>query len=154
MLENDDEPTKDKQPNERIRVARERCGKTPKEVAALSNIDLPTYYDLETFTDEVTTAVSLRDLNQICGVLGISIANLFDQGPLSYEETPNLLQIHHLIERHLLETGISVAQFEHKVGYTVKAIFQHPETIWDWNIDCLSCVCCELGIDWRSVLPK
>jgi transcriptional regulator with XRE-family HTH domain len=141
--------------NERLRAARVRAGKTEREVADKTGLNLPSYYDLEAVPDEVTSAISLRELAAICDALRIT-----PQFLLSGEDAqPQCVYFDfaHLANKaleHLARSGISIRALEEQIGWELKPFIHDPQTGWQWNVDCLRDVCDAVGANWLSALPQ
>jgi transcriptional regulator with XRE-family HTH domain len=139
------------QANDRLRSARERCGKTPAEMAAAMGMNLPSYYDLEG-CDDLYTSVSLQDIFQMCRLLGISPSYLFTRQETSPDDAIRPADLVVAIQRYCTEHQISVADFENEVGWELQSFLQDPQVGWEWNIDCIRDISKQLGLDWNQVL--
>src|ERR1035437_4406584 len=63
---------------DRLKRAREAIAKSAEEVAALSGIPVPAYYDLEAFEGELNMTISLGKLSKLASVLETPTRFLFD----------------------------------------------------------------------------
>jgi hypothetical protein len=52
------------------------------------------------------------------------------------------------INAHLNATGMSIAEFEERVGFEIEPSLKDATKVLDWNVDCLRFVCAEIGVDW------
>jgi DNA-binding XRE family transcriptional regulator len=141
---------------DKIRRMRLAAGKSEQEMAELIGINLPSYYDLESYDDEVLDCLSLYELKKMCQVLNITPAELLS------DEANNDRRLNHLpfaefietVKKYLASEGITVAEFEDKAGWEMEGLLNNPEEIWERNVQFLKDVCGELGINWLSVVPE
>ncbi len=153
MPEKSEQSTATDSPEARLRLARERSGKTAEQVASLAGMNLPAYYDLESCSDEVTMAISLRELKRVCDVLLTTPRSLFDGGPQREESRVSPDMLVEKIRQHLQHTRMSLPEIENKIGFEIAQCLERTEAIEDWNVDCLRAVCEEVGADWLAALP-
>lgn len=57
------------------------------------------------------------------------------------------------VRNYLSVTGLSVTQFEDRVGCVVEPALKDSSKVMDWNVDFLRWVCAEIGLDWHLALP-
>ena len=141
---------------DKIRQKRSAAGKSEEEMAELIGINLPSYFDLESYDDEVVDCLSLTELRKMYRALNMTPADLFsdeargsdDAGHLSFAEFSKKVKSH--IESH----GMTVPEFEDKVGWELESLLNDPEEIWERNVQFLKDVCVELGINWLRVAPS
>jgi transcriptional regulator with XRE-family HTH domain len=140
-------------PQSALRIARERAGLTQEQVATLAGISPAAYWDLELCSDDLTTAVSIRTLARVCQAVAIDLHRLFGVSSCAPEKriTPSRLRKQTI--EHLNRTHLSIPALEDKVGFHLSSFLANPDTVWDWNIDCLRSVCEELGVNWIDGLP-
>jgi transcriptional regulator with XRE-family HTH domain len=131
----------------RLKQAREATGKSPKEVAALVGISSNLYYDLEGIDGELNMVISLGELSKLSSVLGIRTRFIFDGK--TEGQSISLEQLCAKIKEYLNVTGMSITDFETRVGFTIAAALDNPFEVFKWNVDCLRFVCEEIGIDWH-----
>ena len=136
----------------RLKRARESAGKSASEVAKLLGLTPRDYDEWEAYEGELNMATSLRQLSKIAGALGIRTSAIFDDSP---SEGPPVHpeELCKRIRTHLDATGMSVEEFENRVGFEMAPALAAWSKVLDWNLDCLRFVCKELGIDWRLALP-
>ena len=60
-----------------LREAREKAGKSVDEMASLLGISRAWYFDLESYDEEITDTLSLRQLLVLSKALGIDLADFF-----------------------------------------------------------------------------
>lgn len=141
---------------EKIRQLRLAARKSEKEMAELIGINLPSYFDLESYDDEVIDCLSLTELKKMCQVFKITPVDLLS------DEAKNHRGLNHLpfaefietVKKHIASEGITVAEFEDKAGWEMEVLLNSPEEMWERNVQFLKDVCGELGINWLSVVPE
>ncbi len=135
----------------RLKVARLHSGKTPAEIAALSEINLPSYYDLENYPVELASNISLGQLRKLTRALGISAPALFANEPI--DKTISLSDLSARIKEHLKAHSMTVEKFIEEVGYDIAPALETPDSILDWNIDCLHALSDRIGVNWLAAIP-
>jgi transcriptional regulator with XRE-family HTH domain len=138
------------EPNSRLKAARIRSGKTPAEIAALSGVELASYYDLENHPDELTSTISLRDLANLCRVLGIDTSSLVSNESIN---KISLSDVSTGIKNYLQAHSLSSSAFADQVGYDIAPALKTPGAILGWNLDGLRAVCTKIGINWLAAIP-
>jgi transcriptional regulator with XRE-family HTH domain len=140
-------------PEARLRLVRERSGKSPEEVASLAGMNGPSYYDLENCEDELTMTISLRELKRLCDVLQIPASNLFSDRPQTKAERISPKELAARIKQYIQFHALNISEFENKIGFEIEECIRRSDSVLDWNVDCLRAVCGELGLDWYTALP-
>jgi len=135
-----------------LREARERSGKTVDEMASLLGISRPSYYDLETYDDEIILVVSLKQLVTLSHALGIDLVEFFSNGAPKPAESVSLEALAESINEYLTANNLTVAEFEDAVGWELANCLTEPRQFMNFNVDGLKDVTRPLGIDWRAVL--
>jgi DNA-binding XRE family transcriptional regulator len=141
---------------DKIRQMRLAAGKSEKEMAELIGINLPSYYDLESYDDEVLDCLSLYELKKMGQVLKIAPVDLLSDEANNHSG-PNHLPFAEFIEtvkKYIASAGITVAEFEVKAGWEMEGLLNNPEEIGERNVQFLKDVCGVLGINWLSVVPE
>lgn len=114
-------------------------------------ISTPSYCDLEEHDGELNQTISLGELAKLDSVLGIRSRFIFDDRIEGQQISPE--QLCAKINAYLDETGMTIADFEDRVGFVIEPSLRAPADVLNWNVDCLRFVCTELGLDWRLALP-
>ena len=135
-----------------LREARERSGKTVDEMASLLGISRPSYYDLETYDDEIILVVSLKQLVTLSHALGIDLVEFFSNGAPKPAESVSLEALAESINEYLTANKLTVAEFEDAVGWEVANCLTDPSQFLNFNLDGLKDVTKPLSVDWRAVL--
>ena len=137
----------------RIRAARLRAGLDERTMAERVGINLPSYFDLESYDDEIFTCLTLEEVTRLARALGITVRSLIASDPVG---SPGAISMRDLVERvrqRVADQGITADALFERVGWDISPALDDPESAWrDWNIDCLRDVCAEIGVDWQSVV--
>ena len=137
--------------NVRLKRARELRGKSPEEIASIVGMSALNYRDLEDFPGDITTGLSLSQLAKLASALAIRTDLLFEDIP-SDESNITREHLSSIIAQFLSDTGTAVTDFEDRTGFIITPALNDASEILNWNLDCLRCVCREIGIDWTRVL--
>jgi DNA-binding XRE family transcriptional regulator len=135
-----------------LREARERSGKTVDEMASLLGISRPSYYDLETYDNEIILVISLKQLVTLSHALGIDLVEFFSNGATKPAESVSLEALAEKINEYLKAHNLTVAEFEEAVGWEVANCLADPNQFMNFNVDGLMDVSRPLGVDWRALL--
>ena len=141
---------------DKIRQMRLAAGKSEVEMAELIGINLPSYYDLESYDDEVLDCLALYELKKMCQVLKITPVDLLsdDANNHSVLNHLSLAEFIEMVKKHIASEGITVTEFEDQAGWEMEGLLNNPEEIWERNVQFLKDVCGKLGISWLSVVPE
>jgi transcriptional regulator with XRE-family HTH domain len=143
----------------RIRQLRDRAGKSHVEVAQAVGINLPWYYDVETYDDEATMTLSVRQLQLLAQTLGVSLRHLLtsaDELPAPPPPPPPQQQLNFADVAGQLRTRADadgIAAVEAAVGWRLEHFLADPAVAWDEPADFLRFVCEFLDVDWMDALP-
>lgn len=151
--ENDPQAPEAEMKEARIRLerAREAAGKTPQDLAEFVG-STENYYDLEAYDGELYRTVGLGEISRLCSALEIKARDLFGER-MPTEETISSEQLLSKVRKHLAQSGLSIAEFEDRIGFEIGPSLSDPSKVMDWNVDFLRWLCRELGLDWRLALP-
>ena len=134
----------------RLREARQRSQMTPDQVAKRAGVSVSVYYDLEAHPEDLLAAISIGELLQIAETIGIEPYWLVE-GKANLANTS--ISLNDFADRlRNLQTIRSIEDIEKDVGYEVSSALTSPETVLDWNLDCLVSLCRVLKIDLGSIL--
>ena len=108
-------------------------------------------FDIEHFEGDLTACYSPIEVQKFCRVLGIRPIELFadsiTEPPISTDE------LVHLIHAECRLRGITLEQFEDKVGWQLSGGIEPPERLLEGiSVDGLQWLCRELRVDWLRVL--
>lgn len=140
----------------KIRQLRLAVGRSEKEMAESIGINLPSYYDLESYDEEVIDCLSLKELKQMCEVLKIAPVDLLSDAAKNNSRLNHLsfTEFTEMVKKHIESKGITVSEFEDRVGWEIEELLNHPESVWQRNVQFLKDTCSVLGVDWLSVVPE
>jgi DNA-binding XRE family transcriptional regulator len=133
---------------EALRAAREAAGMDPGELAAALDVSYESYLDIESYDDEITSCVSLRDLGTLADVLELDLRRLFGADD---DTVVTLADLAAGIRARLDETPLE--QFENEVGWELADALADPAAFAEFTLDGLADVAAPLGLDWRHLLP-
>lgn len=135
----------------RLKKIRESSGKSPEELATQMGISLLEYDELEAIAGILNRSTSLAELSKLSSALGVSTRFIFeDEGQDGQPISPS--QLCAKTKAYLNTTGLSIAQFEARVGFEIESSLKDAGKIMDWNVDCLRFVCAEIGANWLLAL--
>lgn len=140
---------------DKIRQKRIAAGRSEEEMAELIGINLPSYFDLESYDDEVVDCLSLSELRKMYRALNMTPADLFSEDVSGNDDARHLsfAEFSKKVKSHIESHGMTVPEFEDKVGWELQSLLNDPEEIWERNVQFLKDVCVEVGIDWLWVAP-
>jgi hypothetical protein len=120
----------------------------PGELAAALDVSYESYLDIESYDDEITSCVSLRDLGTLADVLELDLRRLFGADD---DTVVTLADLAAGIRARLDETPLE--QFENEVGWELADALADPAAFAEFTLDGLADVAAPLGLDWRHLLP-
>ena len=140
---------------DKIRQKRLAVGKSEGEMAELIGINLPSYFDLESYDDEVVDCLSLSELSKMYRALNMTHADLFSEEVRGSGNADHLsfAEFIEKVKSHIEAHGMTVPEFEDKVGWELESLLNDPEEIWERNVQFLKEVCVEVGVNWLWVAP-
>ena len=153
MAQSSSNPPENVSPKARLRLARERCGKSPEEIAGEAGVNSLSYYDLEWVDGEIESAISLRVLQTICARISIQSSELFSDKPIASVDKTTPDGVVSGIKEHLATNHQSISEFEMIIGFEIGQCLENTSLILEWDIECLQYVCSQLGLDWKLALP-
>ena len=138
----------------RLQSAREQVGKSVEELAALVGINEPSYYDLESYDDEVLTCISIQQFALLCRLLHLSPPDLFAEEFKAEQAEIGLNSLVTRVRSYIETHRITLPEFEDCVGWDLAPFLESPtELVAErYNIDALRDVCKELGLNWVNAL--
>ena len=135
----------------RLKEAREARGIHPSELALYVYNSQSAYYDLENCDGEIFMNLELHELDRLTAALGKRPIDLFASRPTEHVITPE--DLCRRIKVYLAEKQMPVNAFEEAVTWEIGPGLADSSEILNWNIDCLRCVCSEIGVNWLEALP-
>jgi hypothetical protein len=130
-----------------MRAAREAAGKDPGELAVALDVSYESYLDIESYDDEITSAVSFRNLVTLAFLVELDLRRLFgaDDNVVTFGELAAA------VRTRLGETPLE--QLEDELGWELAGALADPTTFAEFSLDGLADVSAPLGLDWRQLLP-
>jgi DNA-binding Xre family transcriptional regulator len=136
----------------RLKKAREAARKEPQDLAEFVGNSKANYYDLEEHNGELYSTISLSELSALASALGVKVGELFE-GRKNGGAAISPEELMSKVRDYLSVTGLSVEEFEDRVGCVIAPALQDSSKVLDWNVDFLRWVCTEIDIDWHLALP-
>jgi transcriptional regulator with XRE-family HTH domain len=137
----------------RIRDLRARTGKTPVEMAGLLGVNIHWYDDLEQHDDELASTLTLGQAVRLAALLGATLHDLLAVSE-ERDEVISLQQLPERIASCLAREGISIEQFEDRIGWKLTPFLEHPvERGFELPLMFFQALAAGLGIRWLSLLP-
>src|SRR5262245_2290193 len=109
----------------RIRDLRSRTGKSETDMAQLLSINVSWYCDLEQHNDELISTLTLAQAARLAGILGVPLRELLSEGS-SATTTIAIAQLPERIRTRIAQDGLTVAEFEDRVGWELGKFLQSP----------------------------
>lgn len=142
------------QPNERLKLLREKLGLSPNEMAVRLGVTSGAYYDWEDHDDDLPMTISLAELRNLSNLLGTTPLYIFTGESAAPDRRISFEHLADLVRKHLLQHGLTLEQFEDQAGWELKEFLSEPSAALKWNPDCLRHVSEALGISWVDALPE
>jgi hypothetical protein len=132
---------------EAVRAAREAAGKDPGELAAALEVSYESYLDIESYDDEITSAVSFRNLVTLAFLVELDLRRLFgaDDTVVTFGELAAA------VRTRLGETPLE--ELENEVGWELADAMSDPAAFAELTLDGLADIAAPFGFDWRHLLP-
>jgi len=136
---------------QRLKAARERCGKTPNQIIASVGITFNSYWDLECGHDWFEN-LALKDICSLAQTVDLTPSELLIGHPCDPVRVITLEHLRDKLIEWLDNNNLTLGAFETRVGYEVKSFVRDSRMACNWNIDSLRAVCESIGVDWEQVL--
>lgn len=141
---------------EAIRHARESKGLSDVEVAARSGLTIHEYGDVESYDDEASSVLTLKQLRSLCSVLGLDLYALFSlEEPSSDHNRLDFRERHKVIAQRRKEIGLTQEQLGDRVGfepYIIDRIERDPNFLEHWCLDNVLLLAKELNLPSRALI--
>jgi transcriptional regulator with XRE-family HTH domain len=139
---------------ERIRNCRVRAGKSAQQIAAELGLNEAWYRDLESKDDELTSTLTLFQAMQLASLLGVRLEELLTETVPSSSKIA-LWDLPSMMKDHIAREGISIEEFENRVGCELQEFLQSPVKVAaEIPIMLLRDIAAPLGIHWLSLVPE
>jgi transcriptional regulator with XRE-family HTH domain len=136
----------------RIAELRHRSGLSEGAVAEQLGINEKAYWDIEHYDDDMDTTISVKQLSQLAIILNVSVAELL--GTEDYKNTVSSADVSTLLRQAITRYGGNLIDFEDDLGWKVSHVLEHPDALYDLNVDGFRAICLAAGINWRHALPE
>jgi transcriptional regulator with XRE-family HTH domain len=136
-----------------IRSNRIRTGKSQAEVAEQLGLNDAWYADLERNDDELTSTLTMFQAMELAAILGESLVDLLGDGNAP-DRHISIMELPGLINEHVAQAGISIEQFEEKLGWELQEFLDSPfKVAAELPIAFLQALAKYLGINWLNFIP-
>lgn len=136
-----------------IRNARIRAGKSRAEVAAHLALNLAWYDDLEQRDGELAATLTLFQGVALAELFGLRLADLFGETVPAGERVV-LPDLPDFIRAHLAVAGISLEQFERRLGWELGPFMESPVQLsTELPIAFFQALAGALGLHWLLLVP-
>lgn len=141
---------------ERLRVAREKSGKSMEEIAALLGMTFESYRDLEDYEDEIMKCISIQELILLCKALKIKPREFFSSESHHQSEPIDFSDLLDNLREYLCIHHMTVSQFENEAGWEIEPLLKNPAELFGerYNVEALKDICDAIGVDWVRALPE
>jgi transcriptional regulator with XRE-family HTH domain len=142
----------------RISELRKITGRTQNQMASLLEMSDMSFFDLESHDDEIIRAAHpLKTIRALADSLGVTVYDLLKEDDLqlsSFKPIP-YSELVKLVERNIVEQGLSIEQYEDKIGWHLTAFFQSENLFLnDYTIEFLGELAKQLKLDWLRLFPE
>jgi transcriptional regulator with XRE-family HTH domain len=123
-------------------------------MAQLLGIHVSWYCDLEQHNDELISTLTLAQAASLAGVLGVPLRELLSEGNPA-TTTIAIAQLPERIRARIAQEGLSVEEFEDRVGWELGKFLQSPTQLAsDSPLMFLKDLAAALEVDWLSLVPE
>jgi transcriptional regulator with XRE-family HTH domain len=132
--------------SKRIKTLRKRAGLSPAAVASAIGLNLPSYYDLESYEDEWESAVNLSHFRVLAKILNVSpleLAGVSEDGLCA--GTAEGFQT-------LIKEWLSQGNRREDLSWEIDGILCDAEELYRNPVIFLKDLGTDLGFDWRAFL--
>jgi transcriptional regulator with XRE-family HTH domain len=130
--------------NEQIKSRREELGLSDVDVARASGLTIDSYCDIESYSSELLTLVPLRNVKQLCTVLGVNLLDLlgvscaFCEQPVPFQDYQS--PRNELVRQHRAREGWSLEElfgrFKRMHWAEVEQELEtNPDQLENWRLD-------------------
>jgi len=137
----------------RIKMLRERIGKSAGDIALLAGLGDMAYYDVEAYDGELRTALSLQQVKRLADALAVPSSALFSDEVTNIEHRVSYDELVVLVTNHF-DSGVSRATFEDEIGWDLSPFLGgESRALSEYGVDFLQALCGRIGVDWVAALP-
>jgi hypothetical protein len=136
-----------------IRAFRVRAGKTKAELVERLGLNAAWYEDLEQHDDELACTLTLFQAMELASAVGVSLRDLVPGSPAPGELIP-LMELPARIRDRISRDGVSIEQFEDRVGCELKQFLDSPlQLAAELPLAALQAIATHLDINWLALVP-
>lgn len=136
-----------------LRTARIRAGKSRAEVAAHLALNPAWYDDLERRDGELAATLTLFQGVALAELFGLRLADLFGETVPAGERVA-LPDLPERIRAHVAATGVSLDQFEQRLGWELAPFMEAPvQLATELPIAFFQALAGKLGLHWLLLVP-
>ena len=123
-------------------------------MAQLLGININWYCDLEQHNDELISTLTLAQAANLAGILGVPLRELLSEGNPG-TTTIAIAQLPERIRARIAQEGLSVEEFEDRVGWELGKFLQSPTQLASESpLMFLKDLAAALEVDWLSLVPE
>jgi transcriptional regulator with XRE-family HTH domain len=139
---------------DRIRQARLQAGLSENEIARRLGITIHSYCDLESYDYEAFTDLSLKELAELGGILGVQprVLLLGREGE-GGKQTVTFEDVTAHIAKKVSESGLTADQLGDLIGWDIKPLLGDPLSLSGYTVEALYDICKVVDCDWVAALP-
>jgi len=138
---------------ERIKLLRQRAGKSAGEIALLAGLGDMAYCDVEAHDDELRTVLSLQQVKRLADALGVPSSALFLDELTDIEHRVSYDELVAFVTHHF-DSGVSREALAEEIGWDLGPFFGgESRALSEYGVDFLQELCRRIGIDWVAALP-
>nr|BAJ06882.1 hypothetical protein [uncultured bacterium] len=124
-----------------------------KDVAERIGINENWYRDVESYHDEFTTNISIKQAVELTKILETSVlALLSENNKNSKANNINPKEIIEGIKQFQEKSKISLEELENKIGWEIEPIYNDPNLIWERPIVFLQDTASVVGTNWEHYI--
>lgn len=138
----------------RIRQARLQAGLSENEIARRLGITIHSYCDLESYDYEAFTNLSLKELAELGGILGVQPrVLLLGRDGEGGKQTVTFEDVTAHIAKKVSESGFTENQLGDLIGWDITRLLGDPLSLSDYTVEALYGICKVVDCDWVAALP-
>jgi hypothetical protein len=123
-------------------------------VASAAGTNIPSYYDLESYSQELEETLSLSELARLCGALRVSSRWLISGTDWGSDVPLDAHVLTEVVRQHLERTGEDREAYGDRVGWEGSRLLESPDSLMGWSVEGLRHMCGPLGPDYLIFLPS
>jgi len=138
----------------RIREARLRSGMREADLAHELEITIESYWDLESYDDEIFKCLTLKEVSVLGRALNVTPRVLLLGSDESNDhQRVTFTEIVEALSARLTREKITPERLGELIGWDVQPLQNDPAALWTYPIVALYDICRAVGVDWTAALP-